>query len=225
MCPGSPHPGTLLRGQEPSGRAAPRDGAGLLTPLLSALQPSPRGVPAHPQAAYTPLPSLLAASQQCHRPQPNHIRQVSAQLLLRLQARGGGDKAPGGEEKGSRGRRQRGSPGPMHQGRGLRLLPFFEPSRSYCRRVGGVRLPPGHPARPCFPKDFTLQGTSSVCATNKVSFLPPQPPATSAGYTRGAPRAGRDPAAAPCTDPPIRAGRETPRGKQREKEIFTEQLY
>lgn len=80
-----------------------------------------------------------------------------------------------------------------------------------------ARVFPGRqgPGRPAGDKQLLCPGS---CQQGAFSS-PPQPPATSAGYTRGAPGAGRNPAAAPCTDPPIRAGRET-EGEREKREIF-----
>lgn len=202
--------------QSPEGRGWAPHPSPLGPPALSTRCPSPSPGCLHP--APIPARSFPTMSSPSAKSHPSSVSPAAAPAAG--PGRRGQSSRQGGEEE--QGQEAAGQPWLNAPGQGAQAAPLF---RTLLQCVGGVRLPPGHPTHPSFPKDFILQGTRSVCVTNKVSFLPPQPPATSAGYTRGAPGAGRDPAAAPCTDPPIRAGRETPRGKQREKEIFTEQLY
>lgn len=140
---------------------------------------------------------------------------VEMMLLPRLSPSPGHLLSPLGEAKPGQGERRAdcacaGGLAPGHTQPARAALP------------AAARVFPGSrgPGRPAWDKQLLCPGS---CQQGAFSS-PPQPPATRAGYTRGAPGAGRNPAAAPCTDPPIRAGRET-EGEREKERFLTEQLY
>lgn len=145
--------------QSPEGRGWAPHPSPLGPPALSTRRPSPSPGCLHP--APIPARSFPTMSSPSAKSHPSSVSPAAAPAAG--PGRRGQSSRQGGE--GEQGQEAAGQPWLNAPGQGAQAAPIFQTSCSYCRRVGGVRLPPGHPAHLIFPR-------ISSCRAHAVSVPP-----------------------------------------------------